>query len=162
MENKDQQRMLPASEEKRLSVPYISQSTVTEAGEEFTLPDYYPEVRRVVSTFCRVLPESWYDNGDSVEQGGVVSFTVLYLGDDGSLTAAPLTTDFTAAVQMPKGDERASAVISVDTAAENVTCRATGPRRLALRSRLRTTVSGDQRVNADSAITEMERQLRNE
>ena len=54
----------------RLCVPCINQSVVTECGEEVTLPDYYPEVRRVVSTLCRVLPESLYDNGETAEQGG--------------------------------------------------------------------------------------------
>ena len=68
-----------AKKDMRLTVPYINQSTVTECGEEFTLPDYYPEVRRVVSTLCRVLPESLYDSGDSMEQGGVVAFTVCIL-----------------------------------------------------------------------------------
>ncbi len=142
------------SEGRELAVPYINQSTVTECGEEFTLPDYYPEVRRVVSTLCRVLPESWYDSGDSVEQGGVVAFTVLYLGDDGSLTAAPLTCDFTAMVQMPKTTERDGTVLSVDTTAENVSCRATGPRRLTLRARLRTAVSGDRLSNTETNITD--------
>ncbi len=150
MDKKDMQM----AADKRLSVPYINQSTVTECGEEFTLPDYYPEVRRVVSTLCRVLPESWYDSGETAEQGGVVAFTVLYLGDDGSLTAVPLTCDFTASVQMPKGDSGA-AVISADTAAENVTCRATGPRRLALKARLRTVFSGEQYLGVNTAITDM-------
>ena len=150
MDKKDMQK----PEECRLCVPHINQSTVTECGEEFTLPDYYPEVRKVVSTHCRVLPESWYDNGETVEQGGVVCFTVMYLGDDGSLTAAPLTCDFTAMVQMPKGNDSEDAVISVETSAENVTCRCAGPRKLSLRARLRTTVSGDKTVSSKSCVTD--------
>lgn len=141
-------------EDRRLSVPYTNQSTVTECGEEFTLPDYYPEVRRVISTLCRVLPESWYDNGDTAEQGGVVAFTVMYLGDDGSLTAVPLTTDYTVSIQIPKTEENSSTVIAADTSAENVTCRATGPRRLTLRARLRTAVTGEQYVCAETAVTD--------
>lgn len=139
----------------RLCVPYINQSMVTECGEEFTLPDYYPEVRRVVSTLCRVLPESRYDNGDSMEQGGVVAFTVLYLGDDGSLTAVPLTTDYTVSLRLPE-DGRSDCVISADTAAETVVCRATGPRRLSLKARLRTTASGERKMEAEPRITDRE------
>lgn len=139
---------------KGLTVPYINQSTVTECGEEFTLPDYYPEIKRVVSTLCRVLPESWYDNGDSVEQGGVVAFTVLYLGDDGSLTAAPLTTDFSASVPFPRTGDRSESVITADTTAENVVCRCSGPRRISLRARLRTTVFGNISVSTETDVTD--------
>lgn len=147
--------MLAEAEYKQLTTPYMNQSTLTEAGEEFVLPDYYPEVRRVVSALCRVLPEAWYDNGDSVEQGGVVAFTVLYLGDDGSLTAAPLTTDFTAVLPIQSNGERSSAVYSVDTSVENVTCRATGPRRLVLRARIRTAAVGERRQSMDVQICDI-------
>lgn len=135
----------------RLTVPYSGQSTVTECGEEFNLPDYYPEVRRVVSTLCRVLPESLYDSGDSLEQGGVVAFTVLYLGDDGALAAVPLTCDFSAVLQLPS--DRGDCVISATTTAEAVTCRCVAPRRLSLKARLRTTAAGDRRIGAEPSIT---------
>ncbi len=141
-------------EERRLSVPFGAQSTVTECGEEFTLPDYYPEVRRVVSTLCRVLPEGWYEGGDSGEQSGVVTFTVIYLGDDGSLRAVPLTSDYTATVQLPPSDG-GEALLSADTAVENVTCRATGPRRLSLKARLRTTVTGNLYRDVEASVTDM-------
>ena len=136
----------------RLSVPYINQSTVTECGDEVTLPDYYPEVKRVVSTLCRVLPESLYDNGETAEQGGVVAFTVLYLGDDGSLAAFPVTCDFSVAVQLPKGGENST--YSFDTSAENVTCRATGPRRLSLKARLRTCITGEKTADCMPIVTD--------
>lgn len=138
----------------RLTVPYINQSTVTECGEEFNLPDYYPEVRRVVSTLCRVLPESLYDSGDCIEQGGVVAFTVLYLGDDGSLAAVPLTCDFSSVIQIPS-EGREDLVLSAGTAAESVTCRCVGPRRLSLKARLRTTVFGDCKTNAEPALADL-------
>ncbi len=146
---------LAGADNRQLTTPYMNQSTLTEAGEEFVLPDYYPEVRRVVSALCHVLPEAWYDNGDSVEQGGVVAFTVLYLGDDGSLTAAPLTTDFTAVLPIQSIGERSSAVYSVDTSVESVTCRATGPRRLVLRARIRTAVVGERRQSTDVQICDI-------
>ncbi|MBE6708197.1 MAG: hypothetical protein E7578_03000 [Ruminococcaceae bacterium] len=150
MDKKDMQK----TEDCRLCIPHINQSTITECGEEFTLPDYYPEIKRVVSTLCRVLPESWYDSGETVEQGGVVCFTVVYLGDDGSLTAAPLTCDFTAMVQTLRNADGEGTVISVETSAENVTCRCAGPRKLSLRARLRTTVTGDRLISAETQVTD--------
>ena len=135
----------------KLCIPCINQSVVTECGEEVTLPDYYPEVRRVVSTHCRVLPESLYDNGETAEQGGVVSFTVLYLGDDGSLAAFPLTCDYSAAVKLNAGG--GDTMYSLDTTAENVTCRAIGPRRLSLKARLRTCATGEMLTDCAAAVT---------
>ena len=135
-----------------LSIPFINQSTVTECGDEVTLPDYYPEIRRVVSVLCRVLPESLYDNGETAEQGGVVAFTVLYLGDDGALTAFPITFDYSVMVQLPRDGD--VGIYSPDTVAENVTCRATGPRRLSLKARLRTNTSGERIAECMPCVTD--------
>ncbi len=136
-----------------LTVPFVNQSTVTECGEEFTLPDYYPEVKRVVSVLCRVLPESRYDGGETAEESGTVTFTVIYLGDDGSLACVPLNTDYSASIPMPKTEDSHSGIFA-DTLTENVTCRATGPRRLSIRAKLRTVFTADGYISAEGEITD--------
>ena len=135
--------MLPAdASAQSVSVPYMSQIITSDVGEEFTLPDYYPEVKRVVTTLCRVLPEAKYDSGDAIEQGGVVAFTVIYLGDDGTLAAAPFSIDYSMSAQHPKSPVGEDVRISADSTVEGVTCRATGPRRLMLKAKVRTAVTG--------------------
>jgi len=143
-------KLLGTGEETCLRIPCANQTVTVEAGEEFVLADYFPEVRRVVTTLCRVLPERSYDSGDTLRLGGTVSFTVLYIGDDGTLSAAPLTTEYSASVQMPEGD---GCVTLCDTTVENVTCRATGPRRLTLRARLRATVTSHRKGFFETAVT---------
>ncbi len=150
MENKET-AALPMPES--LTVPYVEQSVTCDVSEDFSLPDYYPEVRRVVSTSCRVLPETRFDSGDALEIGGTVSFTVLYLGDDGTLASAPVTCDYEATVPLPKGSA-AGANVYTDTYAETATCRATGPRRLSLRARLRTMATGDAGMSVAYTVTD--------
>lgn len=125
-----------------VSVPYMSQILTSDVGEEFTLPDYYPEVKRVITTLCRVLPEAKYDSGEAIEQGGVVAFTVIYIGDDGTLAAAPFSIDYSVSVQHPKNRVGGDVKISADSTVDGVTCRATGPRRLMLKAKVRTAVAG--------------------
>ena len=64
-----------------------------EVSEEFTLPDYMPEVRRIVSCTAQVLPENKYLESSEVSLSGLAAYTVLYVGEDGELVSAPLNSD---------------------------------------------------------------------
>ena len=109
----------------------------TEVSEEFSLPDYVPEVRRVLLCRASVLPESKFiadsDKGSSVEIGGSVSYMVIYTDDEGNLCSTPLSSSYEGKTSL---SSRPSMVF-VDTVAENVNLRATAPRKLTIKSRLK-------------------------
>ena len=109
-----------------------------ETSEDFTLPDYMPEVRRIVSCSASPLPENKYVEGNDVVLSGVVNFTVLYIGEDGKLNAAHLTSEYDVSIKCGTADMTGLSRDSIisSTSVTSSSCRATGPRKLSLGCRL--------------------------
>ena len=112
-----------------------------DCAEEFTLPDYMPEIRRVLSVEACPLPESRFLTGAAMEFGGTIIYSVLYIGDTGELYSAPLSSEYNASVALGDAAVTDAAAVGIDTHLESVTCRASGPRKLSLKSRLKTGVA---------------------
>ena len=66
----------------------------SDVSEEFVLPDYVPEVRRVLFTRAQALPESKYISGDTVDFGGTVTYLIIYTDDEGRLCSVPLSSTY--------------------------------------------------------------------
>ena len=118
----------------------------SEGGGEYTMPDYYPEIRRVVSVQATALPDSKFLSGNLLEFGGTLAFSVLYIGDDGSLCCAPYACEYSGNCQLPGEVRGGGAVIHVETWAESPGCRVLAPRTLSLKARLRSRVTADEAV----------------
>jgi len=120
------------------NVPVWLTSVSHEAAEDFLLPDYLPGVRRIVSVETTVLPENRFLGGGALEFGGTAAYSVLYVGEDGAVTCVPLTSEYAASSSLGDAPVTDAASVGIDTTAESVSCRVTGPRRLSLRCRMRT------------------------
>lgn len=150
----DKNRDIPSANDTRsVCIMHSSQSTTSDIAQEHTLPDYYPEVKKVISTICRVLPESRYDNGEAVEQRGVCAFTVIYLGDDGTVAAVPVSADYSVSLPYPSEARCDKMRITADTTADGVSCRATAPRKLMLRAKLHTRVTVISPLSTDVTVS---------
>jgi len=121
-------------------------STVThETSGEFMLPDYLPEIRRVVSVSSTVLPEGRFINGDvnsqniTIEFAGTVIHYILYTNESGELYSASLSTDYESNTAAPNFVNSVSVDTRIDPASAAV-CRVTGPRKVAIRSKLKSRV----------------------
>ena len=102
----------------------------TESAGEYTLPDYQPEIRRVLRVRTRVLPSGKYRRGGRAEYAGLCVHTVLYSAGDGSLASAEVSSEY--GFSFPADDE---AIISMTPPiVEGVSCRLGGPRKLAIRA----------------------------
>lgn len=108
--------------------------------EEFSLPDYMPEVRQIISCRSTVLPENIFIDQNELVLSGLVMYTVLYVGDDGKLTSSDLNSEYTARLECGGCDLTGLSAESIPyvTQISSCTCRATGPRRLSLTSRMYT------------------------
>jgi len=110
---------------------------ITEVSEEFSLPDYVPEVRRILHTKASVLPEGKFiadkDNGSNIDFDGTVTYNVIYTDDEGMLRSVPLSSSYEDSVLLSGHP----ANVFIDTSPDNVTCRATAPRRLTIKTRLK-------------------------
>ena len=108
---------------------------------EIVMPDYYPEIRKVVSVSARALPDSKFVSDKNLEYGGTVSFNVLYIGDDGALSCVSASPEYSFTQTLPA--EVPGASVWIDTCAETPQCRVLAPRKLSLRARLRTRICAD-------------------
>lgn len=130
--------------QKRLQLSEITTDTTAthEISEEFDLPDYIPELRRLLMVKASVLPESKYlsDKGNTsqLDFGGTVTYLVIYTDDEGKLSSTPLSSTYEASTQL---NSKPSEVI-IDTVCDNTTARVNAPRRLTLKTRLKTRILG--------------------
>lgn len=124
-----------------LTKPEFDFYVTGDAGGEVTMPDYYPEIRRVVCTTAKALPDSKFLSDGILEFGGTVAFSVLYIGDDNTLNCVNYAAEYSQSQSLPSQVTAGS--IWVETAAENPQCRVLAPRRISLKARLRTRISAD-------------------
>lgn len=122
----------PVGEENRMQRELCPDAMTTEAGCDYTLPDYLPEIRKILSVRTEVLPAAPYEGGGGVELGGTVRHGVLYADGEGRLQALPLHADYS--FTLPTEGE--STGVFSDVAVEGTVCRLGGPRKISLRTRL--------------------------
>lgn len=125
-----QMEQTPATYERDL----LRESVPAECSVEHTLPDYMPEIRKILRVDAREIPGGRYLDDAHAEFAGIVGYTVTYTDGEGRLSAVSLNGDYT--VTAPMGGCRV-AVAYMDAEVENTVCRLGGPRRLSLRSTLR-------------------------
>ncbi|MBO5339183.1 MAG: DUF3794 domain-containing protein [Clostridia bacterium] len=107
-----------------------------EASEEFSLPDYVPEVRRVLLVRAQPLPESKYLADNSLEFSGMVTYSLIYTNDEGKLCALPLSTSYDAKVGV--NSDTGSTIIT--TTVDSTTCRVIAPRKVSIKTKLKSRV----------------------
>ena len=106
-----------------------------ELSLDFTLPDYQPEIKRLLRIGTEILPpESSFGMNDCEFSGGI-DYYVTYLGSDNQMYCAPLSAEYR--ISIPIEDSRG---LSYDGDA-NISCefvsgRVTAPRKISIRSRL--------------------------
>lgn len=120
-----------------LSTLALSHTAQTDVTEDFELPEYQAEVRRIVGVQCSVTRDNAFLEEKSIEISGCVLYTVVYLTGDGGLSSLPFFTTWEATLPLPENTS-----VSIDDMhflcdGENVVCRVTGPRKLTLSARVR-------------------------
>ena len=87
----------------RIQSPMGDRQIVTELAEDFSLPDYQPEIKRLLRVKATVSPADKYIGAGSAECSGTVDYCILYSGNDGGLYCTNQTGEyrFTAPVELP-------------------------------------------------------------
>lgn len=96
---------------------------------EYNLPDYCPDVQKILK--CQVTPEisSYVISEDTLSCDGSCDVRVLYLDSKGdAVRCCDFTKDFSASVKIRASEEKA--VARIECRAEHVTCRAVSARRI--------------------------------
>lgn len=119
-----------------MQIPLCDKTVLTEVAGDFSLPDYQPEIKRLLRIRPCVLPASHYAGAGNAEFSGTLDYYVLYMGNDGGLYCAPLHTEYT--VSVPFEEETGSVSLCMaDVVPESVVGRVSAPRKLNIRCRLR-------------------------
>lgn len=123
-----------------LQIPLCEKTVTTELTGDFTLPDYQPEIKRLLRISAAVLPPSKYVGSHEVDFEGSVDYYVLYTGSDNEIYCAPLSAEYK--INMPyEGDEERELLNINATAAivpDMISGRVTSPKKISIKCRLRT------------------------
>ncbi|MCQ2385512.1 MAG: hypothetical protein MJ078_02395, partial [Clostridia bacterium] len=119
--------------EKNLLTDLAGSAVLTDCTEDFILPDYLPEIRKLLWVDVKATQNAPYVSPDRVSFSGSLYYTLLYTGSDGKLTAAPLRSDYEYSVGVK---DAAPESLYTEEQTEAPVCRPQGPRKVNIRCKL--------------------------
>ncbi|MBO5269693.1 MAG: DUF3794 domain-containing protein [Clostridia bacterium] len=120
-------------------LPLFCKTVTEEYNHDFTLPDYLPEIRKMLRVTVTVLPPESYASASDVEYAGELRYHILYTGADGELHSTDLPAEYTLSVPV---DPPAFCNLSMgveawaDGTPELLVTRVLSPRKLGIRTRI--------------------------
>lgn len=105
---------------------------------EYTLPDYLPDINRLLRVSANAERAEKYCSGNEIEYDGKIICSIVYATGDGEIRCAVFDSDYAGSVSAGELDFSAA---TVETHTENVSCRLSGPRKLTLKCKLCASVS---------------------
>ena len=123
-------------------IPVADKTVSAELSGDFTLPDYQPEIKRLLRVTASVLPPSKYIGDGEAEFTGIVDYYVLYIGSDNGVYCVPLSTDYKIDLPFESSEPRESGYFggfsgNATISADMISGRVTAPRRLGIKCRLK-------------------------
>lgn len=118
--------------ENRVQKDLVTESVFTESNEEFILPDYMPEIGRVLRLSATLLPDEHFVGSDGAEFSGRMEYRLLYSNGEGEITEAPLEGRYR--YHVPSNGKAVLAY--TEERIESIGARPTAPRKLSLRTRI--------------------------
>lgn len=103
-----------------------------ECAEDFVLPDYLPEIRKLIRVDALPVSTGHFVGSEEVEFAGQVRYTLLYTDAEGKLTSVPLHTDYV----YRACHSGAPLTVAYYEYIEGLQCRPAGPRKLSIRCRV--------------------------
>ena len=116
---------------------------------EYTLPDYLPDINRLLRVCADAERAEKYCSGSEIEYDGKIIYSIVYATGDGEIRCAVFDGDYSGSVSA--GDLDFSTV-TVETHTENVSCRLSGPRKLTVKCKLCAAVSICPARSADPSV----------
>lgn len=127
----------------RLQLPICDRMVTTEVSSEVSLPDYQPEIKRLLRVSATVQPPTRYVGGGAMEFSGAVDYCIIYTGNDGQMYCFPTSADYSFRVPLEAGpdfDLSDALVCYAHSESEAIISRVGGPRRMSIKCRLRSHV----------------------
>lgn len=123
-----------------ISLPISNRVINCDVSEDVSIPDGFPDVRRVLALKDNILSPAKFIGAKYVEVSGAVDYTVVYLGADGGIYSVPFSSEYNFSLPF-EGNQGidASDDISVicSLCADGSSVRVSTPRRLQIRAGIR-------------------------
>ena len=124
----------------RIQVPVCDKQTVVELSSDLSLPDYQPQIKRLLRVRANVSHPDQYVGAGTADFSGTVDYAILYSANDGALYCANESADyrFSIPVELTSDiDLNEGLVCDVNVIPDTATGRVVAPRRLSVKCRLR-------------------------
>ena len=125
-----------------VQIPILDREVTAEVTGDYSLPDYLPEIKRLLRIRPSLLPPNRFAGRDSVGLSGALDYYVMYMGQDGGVYCAPLAAEYRLDAESDGGDRSLSAMAEepflclCDATADPPVGRVTAPRRLNIRCKI--------------------------
>lgn len=124
----------------RIQETVCDKQIVTDLSSDFSLPDYQPEIKRLLHVRATVSPPDKYIGTGNAEFSGNIDYAILYAANDGALYCITEASEyrFSIPVEMsPDIEVNEGLTCDVDVIPDMTAGRAAAPRKLSVKCRLR-------------------------
>ncbi len=128
----------------------IRKTDSRDISTEYTLPDYLPDITRLLRVSAKAEHPEKYCSADSVEYDGKIIYNIIYATSEGEIRCAVFDADYSGAVNAQEIDD--FSVVDVAVSTESVGCRLSSPRKLTVKCRLFANISICNAKNTEPAI----------
>ncbi len=108
----------------------------TEISEEFILPDYLPDIKRIIRADAKPRIDGKFITTGRVEYEGDIVCHLLFCDESNKLRSVTFTSAFSDGIDLPEADDEC--IANLLPSPESINCRMLNPRRVSLRLRLDT------------------------
>ncbi len=123
--------------------------TAKDVSGEYTLPDYLPDINRVLRVSAAITRSSSHaGDGGGVDYDGEVSFSLIYSSPDGLIKNAAFQVPFSGNLQ--SADSIAKGLCH---SAENTVCRLQSPRKTVMKCRVVSTASVPEKIRIAPVVS---------
>ena len=113
-------------------------SFFSEISKDISLPDYQPEIKRLIKITANILPPKMDFGMDDTVFTGSIDYYVLYLGSDDQMYCAPVSDEYSVNMPLDTREMAESYSCFADITCEATNGRVTAPRNLTVRVKLKT------------------------
>ncbi len=111
-----------------------------EISSDFSLPDYCPEIRKLLRVSAKPLPADSYVSGTNADFSGDIEYTLIYVGDDNAIYSECFSDKYEFSVPIESAcplDLNEGLYAFADSTPELSVGRVVSPRKLNVKTRLR-------------------------
>ena len=128
----------------RISMPLCNKIINTDISEDYTLPDYNPEIRRVLYVKETLMVPAKFINGNKLDINGVIDYTLVYISGDMKLCSIPISSEYAFSITLDNVSDFEMSegfTVMAHSICDGSTVRVLSPRKLQIRSHVRSNVN---------------------